>query len=302
MNTQQLFEDYNIIYAGEEDRHYRPGWINVVCPFCTGNPGNHLGCSLKGGYFYCFRCGFHPAAKAISKLFGVQKHEARALIKKYKLPTAGIKRKYEPVIKIRTKAHRLPAGTGLLTERHKQYLEKRGFDPERLIKEWGLVGTGPIAMLDGINYKHRIIAPIIWNGVRVSFQGRDITERHKLKYLTCPASRELVHHKDILYGKQTAWDFTGICVEGITDVWRFGVNAFATFGIEYTNAQIRVIAKAFHRVAVVFDYEPQAVRQANKLVADLKFRGLDAWRVDVYEDPGSMSQTDADNLVKTIMK
>ena len=120
--------------------------------------------------------------------------------------------------------------------------------------------------------------------------------------MACPKERERIHHKHILYGKQEEWKSTGICVEGITDVWRFGIIAFATFGIEYTPVQLRQIAKTFQRVPVVFDgEESQSIKQANKLVADLKFRGVDAFRVDIDGDPGSMSQEEANYLIKQLI-
>jgi len=299
MNIIQFYEDFNILYAPEGHRHYRYGWINTECPFCSGNPGMHLGWNLDNDYFFCWRCESHSIEATIARLLKVNIKEAKRIQKQYAGKTKPVK---EIKRKIRLKAHKLPSGATFLTNRHKQYLEQRGFDPAYLIQEWNLLGTGPVSFLDNISYKHRIIAPIFWGGDQVSFQGRDITNKHKLKYLTCPADRELIHHKHILYGKQNAWGNTGICVEGIVDVWRFGVNAFATLGIQYTNFQIRIMANTFKRIAVVFDSDPQAKRQANKLVAELLFRGVGAWRVDIEGDPGGMKQEDADYLIKTILK
>jgi len=184
---------------------------------------------------------------------------------------------------------------------HRKYLIRRKFDPDKLEREWGLLGTGPVSRLDRINYSRRILIPIHWDGKLVSFQTRDITGRSELKYLACSLEREKIPHKTILYGKQEAWNDTGICVEGVTDVWRLGPAAFAVFGIEYKPQQVRLIAKTFHRVAVVFDDDPQAVVQADKLVAELRFRGVDAWRVDIVGDPGDMDQDDADYLVREIV-
>lgn len=300
MNILQLYEDFNILYASEGHKHYRPGWINTKCPFCTGHEGNHLGYNLDGDYYYCYRCGSHRDYHTIAKLIKVSEQEARQILKQYK--TAKRRTTKEIKRKIRSKAHRFPSRVAPLTDRHKQYLERRGFDPDRLIHEWKLVGTGPVALLDKIDYKHRIIAPVFWNDLQVTFQARDITDKSPKKYMACPKDRELVHHKDILYGKQAAWTDIGICVEGITDVWRFGMNAFATFGIKYTNAQIRMIAKSFKRVAVVFDDELQAIIQASKLVNELKFRNVNAWMVTISGDPGGMKQDDADYLIKNILK
>jgi DNA primase len=109
-------------------------------------------------------------------------------------------------------------------------------------------------------------------------------------------------HKHILYGKQSEWKDTIIIVEGITDVWRFGSAACACFGIKYTSQQLRFIAKNFTKVAVCFDGgELQAATQANRLIAELQFRGVEAFRVDITGDPGSMKQSEADYLVKQLL-
>jgi DNA primase len=120
--------------------------------------------------------------------------------------------------------------------------------------------------------------------------------------MACPKERELIPHKEILYGRQDKWKDAGICVEGPTDVWRLGVNSFATSGIKYTQKQVREMAKVFKKIFVLFDDDSQAVVQANKLVAELKFRGVNTFRVDIEGDPGGMKQNDADYLIKQLMK
>ncbi len=102
-------------------------------------------------------------------------------------------------------------------------------------------------------------------------------------------------------GNKKKWKTTGICVEGPTDVWRMGTFSFCTSGIKYTSKQVRNMAKAFKRIAVVFDSDSQAVVQSKKLVAELKFRGVDAFRVDIKGDPGSMKQSDANYLIKQLI-
>ena len=298
MNLPQLYQDFNISYADEDHKHYQLGWVNTHCPFCTGNPGMHLGFNEQENYYNCWRCGGHPVTKVISKLIGVSEQEAKGILRKYKIK---ITTKQEPKVTIRAKAHKFPSGVSMMKSHHKKYLAGRGFDPDKLEEEWNLFGTGPISLLDDVDYKHRIMAPIYWDLQQVTFQARDITDRHKLKYMACPKDRELVHHKHILYGKQEAWGDTGICVEGITDVWKLGEKAFATFGIEYTPIQLRLIANTFKRVFVLFDDESQAIKQATKLMNELKFRGLNAERINIDGDPGSMKQDDADYLIKQLL-
>jgi DNA primase len=135
----------------------------------------------------------------------------------------------------------------------------------------------------------------------ISFDSRDITNKTKTKYIACPEEREIINHKHILFGKQEKWGSTGICVEGTFDVFRLGFDAFATSGIKYTSKQLRLIAKTFKRVPIIFDDDPQAIEQADKLAADLRFRGVDSFRVDIPGDPGGMSEQEAKYLVKSLL-
>jgi hypothetical protein len=298
MDIIQLYQDFSVPHATEGHKHCRPGWVNTECPFCTGNPGLHLGYNLYDDYFYCWRCGWHDPLSSITELIHLPEREVRAILQQYGLLLSPVKKPSAPSA---AKEYRMPSGTGPLEENHRRYLERRRFDPDRLEREWNLVGTGPVSRLDSLDLKFRIIIPVLWNYSAVSFTSRDITDKHPAKYITCPKDRERIFHKTIIYGRQEKWGRTGICVEGPTDVWRLGSSACATFGIKYTPAQVRQIAKAFKRVAIMFDNESEATKQAKSLVADLKFRGVDAFRVEIIDDPGSMSQAEADYMVKQII-
>ncbi len=300
MDIETLYRDFSVDFKTEGHKHCRSGWVNTPCPHCTGNPGYHLGWNIQGNFFTCWRCGFHNTTSTIAKLIHLPESETRTIIKQYGLLVPKLIK--EPVIKIRAKAHRLPSNTMPLQTNHKRYLEKRGFDPDYLEKEWKLIGTGPVSSLDNISYKHRIIIPFIWDGLQVSFDSRDITGKDPGRYKACPSDRELIPHKSILYGRQDKWKEKGILVEGPTDVWRFGTSSFAVSGIKFTQQQVRRIGNTFKRVAVCFDDDPQAIIQANKIVAELRFRGVDAFRVDIEGDPGGMKQEDADYLVKQLIK
>ena len=297
MNIVQLYQDFSIPYW-TEGKNVAPGWVGVQCPFCD-DKSNHLGYNLDDGYFVCWRCGGKRLIPTIAKLLNVNEAEARTIVKRYDLIVP--KRTDEPLVKVRAKAFKFPSNTIPLLPHHKKYLEFRNFDPEYLEKEWGLLSTGPISKLDEIDYKHRIIIPFEWDNKIVTFDSRDVTGKDKGRYKACPKERELIPHKSILYGKQECWQKTGVLVEGPTDVWRLGTSSFAVSGIKYTNKQIREIFRIFKRVAVCFDDDPQARIQANKIVAELKFRGVDAFRVDIESDPGSMKQEDANYLVKNLI-
>lgn len=299
MKTLELLRDYSVPCQTEGHKHCRPGWVNMPCPFCVGNPGLHMGIQLDGKVATCWRCGWHPVSKTLAALTGVSETEIKKVMKEYGGRPAG-KKAAEPKVKIRAKAHKLPTDTGPIKKQHKLYLRKRKFNPKKIQAIWNILGTGPIAKLDDTKYNHRILAPIFWDGEQVSFQTRDITERHPAKYMACPEDRELIKHKHILYGKQEKWGDVGICVEGITDVWRLGTNSFATFGIKFTHKQVRQIANHFKRVLILFDDDPQAQEQAKKLQSELAFRGVEAVNIELENDPGSLSSAAAKDLVKKI--
>ena len=307
MDITQLYQDFSVDFVTEGHKHSRPGWANTECPWCTGNPGYHLGYDLSGDYYYCWRCGWHPVLPTVAKLLNQSEREAQGIIRQYGLYLQQRTVK-KPIVKVE---HRLPSNVEPLGARHRGYLEKRGFDSYKIEREWNITGTGPISLLDKINFRFRLIIPIIWDNQQVSFTSRDVTDKSELRYITCPKDREIIEHKHILYGIQENWKSTGICCEGPSDCWRMGTSSFACFGIKYTNEQLRKIAKNFKRVAVFFDTDPQADIQAKKLVADLRFRGVDAfqviWKGGLLEamqgtDPGSLKQEDADYIVKQIIK
>jgi len=298
MDIIRLYQDYGVNYKTEGHKHCRPGWVNTECPFCTGNPGYHLGYNLKGNFFTCWRCGWHPVIPTIAKLIGTSVQEAKRIVSSYGMYIP--KNEKIELIEQRNE-HKLPSGAGPLSRQHKKYLEKRGFDPDKLEREWNLLGTGPVSKLDNSDYKHRIIIPYIWKRQQVSFQSRDITGKSPAKYKACPTNRELIHHKHILYGDERLWGMEGICVEGPIDVWKLGKKAFAVSGIKYTRYQLLEISRRFKRVFVVFDNESQAISQAEKLAGDLRFLGVETIRIQVDDDPGNMNLDDAEHFVRQLL-
>lgn len=310
----KLYREKSVEHVTEGHKHCRPGWVQTVCPFCSGNPGYHLGfCfGVDGpflGKFVCWRCGGKNIRKTIATLVRTNQFEAERLIEEY----GGYVSAPIENIPIQRRKFKFPGGLQKLMPHHARYLERRGFDPLKIEKEWGITSTGPIAPLsirvDGkekfLDFSHRIIIPIEWEGEIVSYQGRDITNRHKLKYLACPKEREIVEHKTILYGKANGKRC--VLTEGVTDVWRLGEGVKSCFGIKYRLAQIIQLAK-YDEVFLLFDPEPQAMLQAKKIKAELLFRKTIAWLPGepgsplpiLDSDPGDMQQDDANYLMKQL--
>jgi len=302
MSLIDLYSDYGMELAPEGHKHYRDGWLNIECPHCSGTEGFHLGFNEDGNYFYCWRCGGHSIPYTISKLLSIRFNQAEEIVKQYRIKSSSRKQESSNnLIKINKKKFKHPSGIVDLMKAHRKYLEKRKFDPDYLEEAFGIKGTLPTSMLDGIPYSYRVLIPIYWKEKEVSFQCRDYSGKQELKYMACPMERELIHHKDILYSP-VELDI-GIIVEGAIDVWRLRGEASATFGTGFTREQVRVISKKFKRTIILFDPEAQAQANALELQKELQIRGTASYIYkDLETDPGDMSQDDADHLLKELKK
>jgi 5S rRNA maturation endonuclease (ribonuclease M5)/transposase-like protein len=303
---EDLFHDFGVDTAPEGHKHSRPGWVNVECPFCSGeHEGYHLGYNIDEKYFYCWRCGrenTYSITNTIAKIIGVDKKFASKLAKQYDIYSKK-RRKTNHVVTVNRKPHKLPTDTRDMTKRHKRYIEKRGFDPDLIEQQYGVLGTGPASVLDNISYKHRILIPIYYKGEQVSFQARDITGKSQKRYLACPKVREKIDHKHTLYGYDQCKSDTAIVVEGFFDAWRFPRYAVATYGIEYTREQL-ILLSQFNRVITIFDPDEkgkQSQKQAKKLRKELTFRGVKCDNVILNADPADTPQEEADYLLKQLI-
>ena len=299
---QRLLNDYGVPFvSGGTHSHNTAGWVNVHCPFCAGTPNYHLGIREDGSGANCWRCGPHPVILSLAKVMRVPEREVRERLRDLKglriRPSVTAK---EP--RVALKAFKYPQPSFPLKESARNYLAKRGYDPDELVEKWGLLQTGPVSLLDKISYAHRIIIPIRWGNGVVSFQARDITGQSDVKYLACPKQREKVHHKHIVYGKPEHTEVK-IVVEGPPDVWRLGEFAIATMGIKFTMEQVLNMSKLADRFFVLFDAERQAQKQARALASKLRALGKRAEIIKLASgDPGEMKQDEANHLVHQLTR
>lgn len=295
-DVETFYNDNAVPFITEGTKHCQAGWVQISCPFCTGNPGYHLGYNLSGDFYNCWRCGFHPIGEVVKALTNSSWGKVKQILKEYK--TTLSTRKHLLPNKSGKKADRVkyPPGTDQLNPASIRYLKSRGFNPYILADKWGLRSTGPIS-----SYKHRIIAPIYFNDTLVSFQGRDYTDRAKLKYKACPQDKEVIDHKKILYGYDQAKSDKCVLVEGITDVWRLGPGAVATFGIVTRASQILLLAERYRKVYVMFDDDPEARKRGKQIGFDLDMMGVSTELCLIEGDPGGLDQRLADKYMDKLM-
>lgn len=295
-NAHKFYTDNHIENADSGSKHTREGWINIHCPFCRGND-YHLGFSLSTGAYKCWKCGNHSQLEVIKTLLNCAWGEADAIQKSYESKIRPSKR---AELSAQGKTHATvcnwPVGTNDLSERGINYLVGRKYDAELLKAEWGLRETGHLGA-----YKFRIIAPIMINGVMVSYQGRDVTGLSGMKYKACRQENEVMEHQTVVYGLDQAKGEACIVVEGIADVWRLGPGAVCCFGIAFTLAQINMLADKFKTVYVLFDAEEQAQKQAREMAVLLSARGVNVELLELeHGDPGEMTQKEADELMEEL--
>lgn len=300
INAIKFLRDHNIPYTTSGSKHCRAGWVQIGCSFCAGGVGTHLGICLPGAYASCWRCKGKSMLQVVQSLLTCSWGEAHGLVEQYSVKGSTTGKRGKSTlrkIKLLDKEVKLPPGTTDLTPRHDEYLAKRGFDPEYLERMFELNGVGPIG-----GYKHRIIAPIALQGRIVSYQGRDITGKSDLKYKACAEIDEAYPHKHTLYGIDLAKKESVVVVEGITDVWRLGPGAVATFGTSFTSAQVKMIHTGFKRAFVLFDGELAAQKAAQELGHMLAVAGVDVEVLLLGEgDPGGMVQDEADGLARELL-
>lgn len=211
------------------------------------------------------------------------REEAREIIAKYQKdgPTGSRVKRDRPKVLVP------PPGLGPLTAPHIRYLAKRGFDADDLVKTWEIQGT----TYHSKEWNWRVVYPVRNRaGTIVAYQGRSISNDVRPKYRLSDQKEILDDPNSLLYGIHLVPRDAVIIVEGALDAWSIGPGGVATFGIDWKDAQVRIL-KEFPRRFVLYDPEPKAQARALALAEALSiYRGetelLDGHRTD----PGAMTR------------
>jgi DNA primase len=228
---------------------------------------------------------------AIQRLLNCTESEAWAAVRAASGGTVIMPNKAVSECLPRRKALRTPLGLAPLSNRHKNYLSARGFNPDKLEYIWNLQGLGQNTDKE---YRWRIFIPVTYQGKMVTFQCRAISDSQMPPYLACSAEREVRPIKECLYGLDQVEGDEVLVVEGVTDVWRLGPGAVATFGTSWIQAQANLL-KRFKKVFIGFDPEDEAQQKARELAYALMGIGPEVELIDFEAgtDPGDMSDAAA---------
>lgn len=258
-------------------------YLDVPCPWCGGSPTSPtpLGFHRTAGTVYCWRCAGHPLIPTIQRLLSLTYSQALAVREQYTY-SDGSQESEEIAF-----ADKCSPPGGPLTPRYRKYLESRGFDPDWIALEYGVLAAGPSCRWygesrdwKGSDFSDRLIVPLKDRlGRVVAFQGRTIRKDDKCRWRFPPLERVAGHYKETLYGAHEALGDTVAVVEGIADQWRLGRGSVASFGTSLSGAQIRALG-GFRRVVLLFDSEPEAQARARMYAREIASLGA---RVDVVD-------------------
>ena len=292
----QFCQDYNIQYW-DQGKNVSPGWVNVSCIWC-GDDSNHLGWNIYGSYFNCWKCGVHRLEATVQKILKITYQKALDIVWEYSKEVQHSQYVHAP--KASATSISLP-GTSL-TKFHRKYLSNRKFDPDQIIRDYGVTGTGPKEEWQGHLYELRIIIPIYFHQKLISFQGRDFTDKQKERYKGCPLEKSVMNYKHVLYNWDNATSSRVVVVEGIVDVWRLGSGFVASFGTSMTSSQIHLLSSK-EEVLFLFDPEPAAHKKAVEYASQLASMGIrtEVVELDGDQDPGDLTTAQAAEVRKELL-
>jgi hypothetical protein len=258
MTFPELLESLGVTYTAHgESTKVSHGWVGYECPFCgqgSGVPG--LGYNLRTGALTCWKCGGHGWGETLAALCGLPLPQCRVLLQNL---DRGWLTDKEPRLRGKFSP---PAGVVPLSDPaarpHRQYLTKRGFDPDEIEQLWGLG-----ALPRGGPCQWRVFIPVHLGGEPVSWTARSIGE--KLRYKSAQPHEEKLPLKSLLYGEDYCRHAV-VVHEGPADVWATGPGAVATLGVACSRAQVLRIA-GYPVRAVCFDRG--AEKQAERLCREL---------------------------------
>lgn len=294
MNFKKLFTDFNVPY---DIKNSNKAWTNVKCPFCDDRKF-HGGFNEKN-YFHCWKCGSHFYVEALSLVMNLPRNEVIKLISNYKGRTFVSKK-----LNKKTKVLKLELPSNGFTSSEKKYLKQRKFNPKFLYKKYKVVGGGVAG-----RWKFRIIIPLIYNGIIVSWVARSILTNEEQKEYEIPRYKNLsidesiINPKEILFNLDNCKKETGVLVEGVFDVMRLGDDFFCSFGTSLTESQISLIASKFKKVYILFDNEKLAQQKAKKTGLLLSSLGVEVEVIDAYGHFGKNDGAELNNKeVKELRK
>lgn len=306
INFKKLFEDSHVPTRDAGT------WVNTHCPFCVNPPDTHFngGFDMLSPHYNCWRCGTHSWYDALSKILNIPVNQVKNITNGYNF--------YAP-----TKQKKVARGENLnlpgfkLNEQERQYLINRGYDVDYLINKFHIRGGGIAG-----EWSYRILLPIYYKRVLVSWTGRSILSKEELKqyeamgisiprYKNLDIEQSVIAPKDMVFNYDNSNKDSVMIVEGPFDVLKIGENCVCSLGTSVTREQELFLRSKYKRVFICFDNEYEAQEKARHLGRNLASLGMEVEVVNICEpftkiengiiipknDPGELTYDEV-NLIK----
>ena len=288
----KLFRENNIKYR----EGVNEGWVNIDGPFCFPiDTHKNGGFAIDNPRFSCWRCGRHSYLEAIMKVFNLDIAGAKNLLKSYESFSKKTSTK-----KV-AKGHDLNLpGYFSLNEKEREYLVNRGFDIDYLRSKFYIRGGGVVG-----DWSYRILIPIYYKKVLVSWTGRSILDRKLIDELRIPRYKNLsieqsvINPKEIFFNLDNSTKDSVILVEGPMDVLKMGDDCICSLGTSVTHEQELFLSKRYKKVFIAFDNEIDAQHKAMILGEKLASIGMEIEVVNICAD---FNKNDPGELIESEVK
>lgn len=303
INFPKLFKDYKVDYNTRVNK----GWTNCTCPHCEDKTYNG-GFNNIDGHYHCWKCGGHDMKRTLQLVLGIPSNEIKSVLSEYE-GRSGV---LQELNKKTAKAKHLELPSDCFTPAERKYLLSRNFSPRFLHEKYGVVGGGIAG-----DWKYRIIIPLYYKGVLVSWTGRSILDKQTLKdkkiprYKNLSIEKSIYASKDLFYNMDKSQGKSVILTEGCFDVIRLGDkdgnsdNVICSLGTQLTEAQVKLLSQHYEKIFIMFDNEPEAQEKARKFGMKIASMGIEVEIVNFYEDfgvndGGECSQEQVDQIRKEL--
>lgn len=297
IDFKRIFDNVHI-----PTRNTSRNWTNCNCPFCVNPKDTHFngGFNILSPRYNCWRCGGHSWYDALSLILNIPVNQVSSFIKSYTFVSK------EKDVKKTAQAEHLELPGYRLDDFEKEYLKGRGFDVDYLQSKFFLRGGGKTG-----EWAFRILIPIYYRNVLVSWTGRSILDRKTIKEMNIPRYKNLsveqsvINPKEICFNCDSSNKDSVMLVEGPFDVLKMGDDTICSLGTGVTPEQVLFLKNRYKKIFICFDNEPAAQEHGREVGKNLASVGVDVELVNICSafnknDPGELDYNEVIEIKKEL--
>jgi hypothetical protein len=283
----------------EVDLRSRNRYAYIDCPVCDSSGDPHLWINISDyaktySSWGCWKNSFHKGGGValVMHLENLNYASAKRRVLEFSdMSSVPIEEKdLEP---LEFKEIKFPDnGLKKITESKKalEFLKKRGFGYKECI-DWDLYYTRSMRYKK-LLFRQRIIIPVYYQNMLVAFQGRDITNREKLKYLSSPPDDGYAPLNKTVYNIDRVNPNFTVVTEGVFDAWIAGKDCgVALFGKKIYPEQLEIFYTKEIKYAIIA-LDGEAFEESESIAHDLSSVGIKVTVLELPDDddPASLGK------------